>query len=205
MSLLEEILKAYPEKNGKHAIYSTDNIGSYYDAYYDRLLELPPLHLNKDKNISQEYKNNLFEGDLIINLKFPDKLLDFIKKNIEKKNFDNKVKTTIQNKIDELIKNALIEEMIQMVENISNYEFVEKVQKRIKERTKKDMEIEDVKDLFRTFLQDEIILEFIILNHSTDYINNKLKNLSDDDKKIEKLLLLMLSSNVIKNKDYNFI
>ena len=51
-----------------------------------------------------------------------------------------KVRKTKQEKIDELIKNALIEEMIQMVENISNYEFVEKVQKRIKERTKKDME-----------------------------------------------------------------
>ena len=58
-----------------------------------------------------------------------------------------KVRKTKQEKIDEIIKNALIEEMIQMVENISNYEFVEKVQKRIKERTKKDMEIEDVKDM----------------------------------------------------------
>ena len=58
-----------------------------------------------------------------------------------------KVRKTKQEKIDELIKNALIEEMIQMVENISTYEFVEKVQKRIKERTKKDMEIEDVKEM----------------------------------------------------------
>ena len=49
--------------------------------------------------------------------------------------------------IEEIAKNCLIEEMIQMVENISTYEFVEKVQKRIKERTQKDMEIEDVKDM----------------------------------------------------------
>ena len=61
-----------------------------------------------------------------------------------------KVRKTKQEKIDELIKNCLIEEMIQMVENISNYEFVEKVQKRIKERTKKDMDVEDVKEMIGT-------------------------------------------------------
>ena len=49
--------------------------------------------------------------------------------------------------IEEIAKNCLIEEMIQMVENISTYEFVEKVQKRIKERTKKDMDREDVKEI----------------------------------------------------------
>ena len=58
-----------------------------------------------------------------------------------------KVKMTKQEKIDEIIKNALIEEMIQMVENISNYEFVEKVRLKIKTQTKKDYDTEDVKEM----------------------------------------------------------